>query len=98
MYATANDPTTGNCAESINGAIGTNIANGDGYNIQVDIQYIGDGISCTPLNGSKIITNNERQIIIDVYIQYHDDSVASAWSGTGTVPWITYYRRTLQKL
>jgi type II secretory pathway pseudopilin PulG len=109
MYATANDPTVTNCAEDINANIGGNVAAGDGYNIQVRIAYINSHNQTLTCSGTRIFadkqattdnvtTMNERHIIIDTYVRYHDDAVASAWTGGGTPPWLTYHRRTLQKL
>jgi len=104
MYATANDATSGvNCAENINGVIGTNADIGDGYDVQVRIGYIGNSLVCSgtrKLNDQTIpiVTPNELQIIVDVYIRYRDPSVIAAWGTSTDVPWITYHRRTLQKL
>jgi len=103
MYATANDPTSGNCAENINGVIGTNADIGDGYDAQVRIGYIGNGLACSTsreLNDQtiSIATPNELQIIVDVYIRYRDPSVIAAWGTSTGAPWVTYHRRTLQKL
>ena len=102
MYATANDPTAANCAEDINANVG-------GYNIQVRIAYINSNTQTLVCAGTRIFadaqvttddvtTINERHIIIDTYVRYHDDGVAAAWTGGGTPPWLTYHRRTLQKL
>jgi len=108
MYATANDPTLTNCAENIDANIGADVSTGDGYNIQVRIAYINSNTETLQCHSTRILadattTDNvttplERQIIIDTYVRYHDDAVASAWTGTGNPPWLTYHRRTLQKL
>jgi len=110
MYATANDPTTGNCAEDIDANIGTNVSTGDGYNIQVRIAYINSNDQTLVCSGTRILDattvsttgtvtrTNERHIIIDTYVRYHDDGVASAWTAATDAPWLTYHRRTLQKL
>jgi len=101
MYATANDPTLGNCPKSIDGNTSTpaNIRMGNGYSVHVDIAYLDNVLlsSCTQLS-STIATPYERHIIIDTYVKYHDDAVVAAWTAGGTPPWLTYHRRTLQKL
>jgi len=103
MYATANNATTTNCAESIVGNIGPNPDNGEGYTVQTVISYIGKNLQCTdtqriltPPNG--IVTTNSIYIIVDVFVRYKDlDQVAVNGSGTNS-PWMTYHRRTLQQL
>jgi len=104
MYATANNAQSGsNCAEDINGNIGDDVNNGDGYDIQVRISYIGNSLVCSGtrmLNDQtiSITTNNELQIIVDVYVRYRDPEVIAAWGTSVGAPWVTYHRRTLQKL
>ena len=107
MYATANESNTTNCAENITGGFGPDPANGDGYDIKVQIAYIGPrsgpenivGV-CSPgriLNTADITTADELQIIVDTFVRYKDTDVIDAASAANT-PWITYHRRTLQKL
>ena len=101
MYATANDARSGtNCAENINGSIGNNPSIGNGYNIQTTIAYIGTATSPLVCSAGSILDNtvlrpNQLQIIVDVYVRYLDPSVLAI---TGSAPWITYHKRTLQKL
>ncbi len=106
LAATANDSNVSNCAENINGFIDgtqTEVRNGKGYEVQTRIAYIGNGLACSGtriLNDQTvpIVTPNETQIIVDVYVRYRDPSaVAAAGIATGA-PWVTYHRRTLQKL
>jgi len=95
-----NTHTTGNnCIDTIISTVGANGSdiNGEGYRVRTFISYIGDsGInSC-----SRIITNavttpkSKLNILVDVYVDYKDlnspDIPASQW--------ITYHRRTLQKI
>ena len=99
MFATANDARTGaNCAENINGTIGSP-AIGNGYNIQTTIAYISSTpLVCTPgniLDDTTVTRPNELQIIVDVYVRYLDPEVLAI---AGSAPWITYHKRTLQKL
>ena len=102
MFATANDARSGtNCAENINGSIGNDPSIGNGYNIQTTIAYIGTATSplvCSAgsiLDNTTVIRPNQLQIIVDVYVRYLDPSVLAM---AGSAPWITYHKRTLQKL
>jgi len=106
MGATANDAKNTNCLETINGEVGSNPDNGEGYKINVNLSYIGDDtLAC---NGSNIIISdalipeNQLYVMVDVYVRYRDFDVINAIVGGGsaldTVPWITYHRRTLQRL
>ncbi|KYJ86290.1 hypothetical protein [Sulfurovum riftiae] len=105
LAATANDSNVTNCAENINAYVDgtqTEVRNGKGYEVQTRIAYIGNGLACSGTRiltpGNTIITPNETQIIVDVYVRYRDPSaVAAAGIATGA-PWVTYHRRTLQKL
>jgi len=102
MYASANDTNDTDCAEDINGVIGSNADAGDGYDIQVRISYIGNDLNgCSLsriLNTASITTTKERHIIVDVYVRYRDPEMIAAWGTPNGVPWVTYHRRTLQKL
>ena len=104
LAATANDSnTTGQCAEEITGYVNgtpTEVDNGKGYKVETVISYIGNGVACTDPSriltpGNTIVTPNELQIIVDVYVHYKDPSVVAI---AGDAPWITYHRCTLQKL
>ena len=105
LAATANDSNTTPCIENIDGYIDgtqTEVRSGKGYEVQTRISYIGNGLACSGTRiltpGNTIITPDETQIIVDVYVRYRDPSaVAAAGTATGA-PWITYHRRTLQKL
>ena len=103
MFATANDAQAGgNCAEDINADIG-DPDNGAGYMVQTRISYIGNSIQCTDptriLNTPPvtIVTANAVHIIVDVFVRYRDLDVI-ALRGASATPWVTYHRRTLQKL
>ena len=105
MYASANESNVSNCAENITGTFGPDAANGDGYDINVTIAYIGPltgskSLMCSAdriLNSNDIVTPNELQIIIDTFVRYRDVDVIGV-VGASNTPWITYHRRTLQKL
>ena len=90
------------------------VQRGEGYQVEVKMQYIGlrsQGIAC-PADatghgslGHQTIataasTSNDISVTVDVYVQYHDLAIVDALGGTATNsdPWITYHRRTLQKL
>jgi len=106
MAATANDSNVTNCAETITGIIGENqtkVDEGEGYDVETNIAYIGNGLACTNiLNASDINMTNTLYIIVDTYVRYRTPSLVTAIiDNGGTVddaPWVTYHRRTLQKL
>jgi len=110
MYATANPADSGgNCAEDITGVIGVDPSNGNGYQVQTEIAYIGNGIQCA--DAAKILNDQTVSIvmaaapynpsgliymIVDVFVRYKDvDQVAAHGANA---PWMTYHKRTLQKL
>ena len=103
MAATANDSNDTNCAETITGSAVPNSTitadpeNGIGYKIEVKIAYIGNGLACTSgniLNSTTISTPNALHIIVDTFVRYKPSIDVDA----GSSRWITYHRRTLQKL
>jgi hypothetical protein len=102
MAATANDSNVTNCAETITGYVGESQADVDvgiGYDIQTNISYIGNGLVCTNvLNTADIETPNTLYIIVDTYVRYRTPSLVEAIPTLSNVPWVTYHRRTLQKL
>ena len=98
MAATANDSSITNCAETITGFIGasqTAVDNGEGYDVEVNIAYIGKDLACNSSNILGITSSpNELHIIVDTFIKYKPSIDVDA----GSSKWITYHRRTLQKL
>jgi len=103
MAATANDSNVTNCANTITGSavpnpsITADPANGIGYDIKVDIAYIGEGVSsCSnPLTApGSVVTPDALHIIVDTFVRYKSSIDVDANSSQ----WITYHRRTLQKL
>jgi len=104
MAATANESNVTNCAETITGSavplstLTADPENGIGYEIQVDIAYIGNDLACTTpgkiLNTTTISTPNALHIIVDTFVRYKPSIDVDA----GSSRWITYHRRTLQKL
>jgi type II secretory pathway pseudopilin PulG len=87
---------TGNCLHTIHGTVGNNPNTGDGYRATVQIKYIGnlqEVGSCGGriLNSGVLETKSPLTIIVDTYIDYKDiDNATSAW--------LTYHKRTLQKI
>lgn len=107
MGATANNAKNNNCLETINGDVGNDPENGEGYRVETRLSYIGDDtLACTGADSIIIndenIPENQLYVMIDVFVRYRDFSViAAVLDGGGDeddVPWITYHRRTLQRL
>lgn len=94
MAVTSNDRTT-NCLSDIDGTVGANPANGNGYQIRTYIAYIGHnaevGTCSTVFSNSVTEANSPLNIIVDVYVEYKEADNTSA-------PWVTYHKRTLQKI
>lgn len=96
--------------DSLDGNSNSNgVERGEGYYVEVKIQYIGldASVSCNAVTSGfgslgrlATSTSSDLSATIDVYVQYHDLSVVDALGGTADSedPWITYHRRTLQKL
>ena len=101
MTVMANDRNgTSVCVDSLNGVVGPAGAstNGQGYQVRTRIGYIGSTADIASCVGTRQFGNpasgNELNIIVDVYVEYKDISQATP----STSPWITYHRRTLQKI
>jgi len=113
MAVMAHDRTAGNCVKTINGTIntlkvgepnpasGTNVVNG-GYIVETKIQYIGTGLpadtSCELLTNIAITDPQATSptLLIDVFVKYKDPDYLTTTEAN--IPFITYHRRTLQKL
>lgn len=106
--ATGND-----CIENINGFVGDSTATvnqGEGYSINTRIAYISDdnaanGSSVSTCAATRILDNSgivtpesALNIIVDVYVRYRDPDHPNIITAPNTVPWVTYHRRTLQKI
>ena len=96
MAVTANDRTT-NCLSDIDGTVGSNPAIGNGYRIRARIAYIGHNAEVGACPATRVFSssvnedNSPLNIIVDVYVEYKEAD------NTGG-PWITYHKRTLQKI
>lgn len=98
LAVTGNDRSV-NCLSTINSTIGAPTT-GNGYRVRTHISYIGTaaeiGNCATTRKLSEAVTtlNTPLTIIVDAYIDYkepdHHDST--------NAPWITYHKRTVQKI
>ncbi|DAB40341.1 MAG TPA: hypothetical protein CFH81_09090 [Sulfurovum sp. UBA12169] len=100
MAVTANDRNaTNNCLHDIDATIGSP-ATGNGYRIRTRIAYIGHAGEVNSCAATRIFSNtvttprSPLNVIVDVYVEYkepdHPDST--------NAPWITYHKRTFQKI
>jgi type II secretory pathway pseudopilin PulG len=73
--------------------------NGAGYRTRVNLRYIGIDCSTTPPTIAPYIgasTATSAGVIVDVVVRYKE--IDHANPSTAEVPWMSYGRRTLQKL
>jgi len=102
MTVTANERNgTNACIFDINASVGSLDPkhSGEGYRVRTRIAYIGaksDIGSCVHQRKLDFPSdsNNDLNIIVDVYVQYKDINQEDIPES----PWITYHRRTLQKI
>ena len=95
MAVMSNNRSAAGCLKTING---DNVSGG--YRVRVQVAYISNntaqltGCAATHIFSDAATTaNSPLNIIVDVYVNYRDfDSHAS------TAPFITYHKRTLQKI
>lgn len=92
-----------------NGPVTGSSTGGSGYDVMTRIYYLGNGLPCSETrkltdstnasNSSTLITTNYNNtsssdalagIIVDVYVRYVNPDAPTHW--------ITFYRRTLQKI
>ncbi len=98
MAVTANDRSV-DCIEDIDGVniLGSSSSSGEGYRVRTRIAYIGseDFSNCSGsrvLNTVNVVTpESSLNIIVDVYVEYKE-------LDNSTSEYITYHRRTLQKI
>jgi len=104
MAVMSNDRnTTGNCLRDIDGDVKLDesstvaVSNGNGYRVRVRIAYIGTAAEVNNCAASRILSNavttakTPLSIIVDVYVEYKDPENLNGG-------WITYHKRTLQKI
>ena len=93
MAVTANEHNTSNCLNTITG----NYGGTDGYNINVEISYIGNAnlhANCrlASVTSNAVLTpKSPLNIIVDVFVRYPDYDHPNNLN-------MTYHRRSLQKI
>jgi len=99
MAVTAHDRSS-NCMENIDSIniLGTSSHSGEGYRVRTRISYIGGNnenlgnCATTRVHSHDVKTpESSLNIIVDVYVEYKD-------LDNSTAKYITYHRRTLQKI
>ncbi len=105
MTVMSNDRNgTGKCIANIKAVnvipVGADSTIAQGYNVETRIAFIGpnaDIQSCfnlRELDNPVTATSNDLNIIVDVYVRYKDISHPDPTNA----PFVTYHRRTLQKI
>jgi len=98
IMAVMSNDTTLNCLLTIQSDDVIRAETNGGFNITTQISYIGNGNGrVTPCSGPQVLSDtavtseSPINIIVDVYVKYRDlDGVNNNW--------ITYHKRTLQKI
>ena len=97
MTVMSNDRNgTGNCLYTISGNIGNAPTIGNGYRARVHINYIGNlqevgNCGGRILSSTVTTVKSPLNIVVDTYIDYKDpDNTAGEW--------LTFHKRTLQKI
>ncbi len=99
MSVTANESNvTGKCLTDIDGTIGAP-NDGEGYSIRVRIAYIGQNSLIAPCAntrelGQSITPRSPLNIIVDTYVEYKEPDHPDK----ANAPYVTYHKRTLQKI
>lgn len=98
--------TAKDCVQTITANVGgsaTQVKQGQGYRVVVNINYLGNDNNCTNTLGGAVSTSFSQgnNVLIDTYVHYRnpndDDAIATAvWDSAH--PGIIYHRRTLQRL
>ena len=92
------------CTRRITANVGGNanqVKAGQGYRVEVNIQYLGANSACAANRiGMTNLTNPDTAILIDTYVHYRNpeddpNNLAKTWAA---YPGITYHRRTTQRL
>ena len=99
MAVTANDRNVTDCLSDINATIGSPTT-GNGYSVRTRIAYIGHAGEVNSCAATCIFSNtvttprSPLNIIVDVYVEYKEPDHPNSTNA----PWITYHKRTLQKI
>jgi hypothetical protein len=100
MALMANDRNGTDCLEDISASIGANPNQAKGYKVEVRISFISNGKGrgyLSNCSSTRIFDSNVTSVdtplnaIIDVYVKYKNPDNAAN-------PFITFHRRTLQKI
>ena len=97
LAAMSNDRINDNCLYTITGSVGNNPTQGEGYRIRVHLKYIGTATALPGVCGGRVLSstvstpNTPLSIIVDAYVDYKDPDNPSG-------SWLTYHKRTLQKI
>ena len=107
MAVMSNDRNgTNHCLRDIDGQVkidessAVTVDNGNGYRIRVRLAYIGEASevgSCMAVAPERVFSNTVTtpktplSVIVDTYVEYKDPENTSGG-------WITYHKRTLQKI
>ncbi len=100
MAVMSNDRNgTGNCVDEIDADVDSP-DNGQGYRVRTRISFIGNSAETASCAATRIFSNavvtveTPLNIIVDTYVEYKDINHPDITNA----PWITYHRRTLQKI
>jgi type II secretory pathway pseudopilin PulG len=99
MTVMSNDRINQNCISTITGDI-DNPNLGQGYHIRCQISFIGTSNQVNTCPANTVLSNavtttaSALNIIVDTYVEYKDINHPDIANS----PWITYHKRTLQKI
>ena len=73
---------------------------GQGYHVEVNVQYLGSNSTCSNKLGATPIPFRDTVLVVDTYVYYRDPDSAAAINGSAwsSDPGYTYHRRTLQHI
>jgi type II secretory pathway pseudopilin PulG len=76
--------------------------NGEGYTVTVRMSYIGLPITVSCKKANVVSTSPNVSVIVDVNVRYRDPDQVAILLASGqkeeNAPWMSYNRRTLQRL
>lgn len=97
LLAVTGNNRSANCLRTITGSVGASPSTGNGYDISATVSYIGTPAGLGSCTGSSVLSNTVTRtdtpltVIIDVFVKFKDPDNASG-------PWLTVYRRSVQKI
>ena len=105
MAVMANDRNgTNSCLKTINSDNIIRSENDGGFEVRVQIAYISNGSGELNSCGTHVLSDaattieSPLNIIVDVYVKYKDFDHHAYDGDFDAVPYITYHKRTLQKI